>query len=217
MEGYDRLLRMFSRKIFVLLALLCSALSLPGQNEMSGPEVAAGISLPATGSIYGLDSQENKPALLQIHPTEIATNTHAGSNFARSMVYSGPRSTVELLGVSSAVTFHTSQPVFYVRLSGDDSEILRSRVRIIRLKTVKDRRVVSDFSMNIFGGQRKRQYDEVAASKSDLETIWLKLTPQSALEPGEYGVVFMPRDTNLIPETVYDFSIAGAVAGKKQQ
>jgi hypothetical protein len=201
---------MFRHKALVFIALLNSAVFLPGQNEINHPEVAPGVVLPSTGTIYGLDVFEAKPSLLQIHPTEIHANSHAGSNFARSAVYAGPHSTVELTGTSSAATFHVPLPVFYVKLNGDDPELLRSRVHLIRLKTVKDRRVVSEFSMNIFGGQKKRQYDDVAVSKSDVaDTPWLKLTPQSTLEPGEYGIVFMPKDPNLFPDVVYDFSVPG--------
>lgn len=207
-------------RVFLLSTLLCATL-LPAQSEKNVVEIAPGVTLPATGTIYGLDSglgsAAKGPSLLQLHPTEILANTHAGSNFARSMVYAGPHSSIEIGGVSSAATFHTSQAVFYVRLGGDEPELLRNRVKILRLWSVKDRRVVSEFSMNIFGGHRKQQYDEIPASKSDVEgTNWLKLTPQSPLEPGEYGIVFMPKDPNFFADSVYDFNVAGDPAPKKK-
>lgn len=162
------------------------------------------------GAIFGLDSVDKKLSLVQIHPTEIVTNSHAGSNFARAQVFAGPHSSIELKGIRAAATFHTSQPVFYIRLSGDDAELMRNRVQIIRLRTDKDSRIVSDFSSNLWGGQKKRHYDEVAASKSDEpNATWLKLVPQSSLEPGEYGIVFVPKDSNLFADAVYDFNIAG--------
>jgi hypothetical protein len=173
-------------------------------------EVAPGITLPSTGTVYSVDLVGNKSSLVQVHPTEIAANTHAGSNFARSMVYSGPHSSIELKGVSSAATLHISEAVFYVRLAGsEDPEILRNRVKLIQLKQVKDRRMVSDFSMNIFGGQRRQRYQEIPVEKQDMPGgVWLKLVPEKALAPGEYGIVFMPKDPNFFADAVYDFTIA---------
>jgi hypothetical protein len=210
--------QMTFRKFSLAFVLLCCTSYLLGQNEKNDPEVAPGISLPTSGTIFGLDLVHQKATLLQIHPTEIVSNSHAGSNFARSQVFAGPHSTVELTGISSAATFHITQAVLYVRLSGDDAELMRNRIKLIRLKQAKDRRIVSDFSMNIFGGQRKRQYDEVPVAKSDIaDTTWLKLTPQSPLEPGEYGIVFMPKDANLFADAVYDFSIVGDPAPKAKR
>lgn len=203
------LARMSLRKFSWVLVLLVSTAYLPGQNEKNSPEVAPGITLPTTGTIYGVDLVKQKPSLLQIHPTEITHNTHAGSNFARAQVFAGPHATTELKGVSSAATFHTSEIVLYVRLSGDD-ELRRNRVKLLHLTQKKDARVVSDFSMNVFGGQKTRRFDEVEIAKSDIDgTEWLKLTPQSLLEPGEYGIVFMPKDADLFADAVYDFSVAG--------
>lgn len=197
-------------KSFASIALFCSALFLSAQTEKTSPEVATGISLPSMGAIFGLDSLDKKLSLLQIHLTEIVTNSHAGGNFARAQVFAGPHSSIELKGISAAATFHTSQPVFYIRLSGDDAELMRNRVQIIRLRTEKDRRIVSDLSSNLWGGHKKRRFDEIAASKSDEPNeTWLKLVPQSSLEPGEYGIVFVPKDSNLFADAVYDFNIAG--------
>jgi hypothetical protein len=209
---------MFILRASLLCALLCSTSLLPGQEDKRNPEVAPGVTLPSTGMIYGLDNLDKKPSLLQIHPTEIHDNSHAGSNFARSMVYAGPHRTIELSGISSAATFHTTQAVFYVRLTGDDPELLRNRVKLIQLKQIRDRRIVSDFSMNVFGGQRSQHYDEVPIAKSDVPgTPWLKLVLQSPLEPGEYGIVFMPKDPSFFADAVYDFSVADDAAPQPKQ
>lgn len=196
----------------LFFASLCCAFFLSGQVVANGQEVAPGTTLPSTGTVYSVDLVDQKPALVQIHPTEISANTHAGSNFARSMVYSGPHSSIELKGISSAATLHTPEAVFYVRLLGsEDPEILRNRVKLIQLKQVKDRRMVSDFSMNIFGGQRRQHYEEVPVEKRDVPGgVWLKLVPEKALAPGEYGIVFMPKDPNFFADSVYDFTIANS-------
>jgi hypothetical protein len=122
----------------MVFALLCASTLLSAQNDKGGVEVAPGLTLPASGTIYGLDNRGKGPALVQLHATEIVLNAHAGSNFARSMVYAGPHRTVEIAGVSSAATLHTPGAVFYVRLTGDDPELLCNRVQIgsIRPRTV---------------------------------------------------------------------------------
>ena len=201
---------MKSLRLFLLPAALFATSFLSGQTSTVAPEAAPGIPLPSTGIIFVLDHVHEAPTLLQLHASEIHYNSHAAGNFARSAIYAGPHSSTELVGVSSAVTLHTNQAVLYVRLSGDDPELMRNRVTLIRLRSEKDKRVVSEFSMNIFGGQRSRYYDEVPASKSDVpDTNWLKLTPQAPLEPGEYAVVFIPKDKNLTPDSVYDFTVGG--------
>jgi hypothetical protein len=168
-----------------------------------------GLSFPLNGTVFALDGSANGKALQQLHPSEIVSNSHAASNFARSMVYSGPRASVELAGLNAAVHLNSDKGSFFVRLGGDDPELLRGRVALIRLTQTTNRRVVSTFSQNIFGGQRTRKYDIVAVTKTDVpDSNWLKLTPDVALTPGEYGIVFMPKDPAFIPDSVYDFDVA---------
>jgi hypothetical protein len=35
----------------------------------------------------------------------------------------------------------------------------------------------------------------------------VKVTPAKPLDPGEYGLVFLPQDPNAYSETIYDVSI----------
>lgn len=146
---------------------------------------------------------------MQLHPSEIATNTHAGSNLARGLVYAGPRATFELSGLNAAVHLNAASCIFYVRLVGDDPELSRRRLALVHLKQTADRRVVSTYSQNVFGGQRARKYDVVDVTKTDvLNGDWLKLSPEAPLTPGEYGIVFMPKDPSFAPDAVYDFDVA---------
>ena len=174
-------------------------------------EVAPGIKLPGTGTLFAVDQLDGSLKVRAIHASEILANSHAAGNFARSMVYAGPHASVEVSGEDAALSLHTIKPIFYMRLSADDPETMRSRVTLVRLTRVKDRRVVVDMSQNIFGGQRKRRVEEVPLSKSDVGdgSSWVKLTPQTPLEAdGEYALVFMPKDPHLFADTVYDFGIA---------
>ncbi len=168
-----------------------------------------GVTRPKTGTAFAVDLKANVPSLLQLHPTEVVSNSHAAGNFARSAVYAGPHASVEIKGLNSAVSLASSNASFLVRINSDDPELLRQRVHLIRLDQTKDRRVVSTYSQNIFGGQRTKKYNDIAVTKTDAEPdIWLKVTPLSPLAPGEYGIIFMPKDSNLFPDFVYDFNIA---------
>lgn len=179
-----------------------------------GGALPAGVVLPRTGTVYildtkVLDTKATGPALVQLHPAEIVSNSHAAGNFARSMVYVGARASFELKGLNAPTSLETRQPSILVHINGDDPELLRNRVRLIHLQQTKDRRVVSNFSQNVFGGQRTKKFDDVPVTKTDVEPdVWLKLTPEQPLAPGEYGVVFMPKDTNAWPDAVYDFDVA---------
>ncbi len=164
--------------------------------------------------MYLVNAKAGVPSpLVQLHPAEIVSNSHAAGNFARSMVYAGAHASLELKGLNAAAGTDERQPKILVRINGDDPELLRSRVHLIRLQQTKDRRVVSNYSQNIFGGQRTKKYDDIAVTKADAEPdVWLTLTPEEPLTPGEYCVVFMPKDANAWPDSVYDFNVAFDVA-----
>ena len=187
--------------------LVASCLGTFAQNAV----LPDGTKLPNSGTVFFLKGSAPGVELLQLHPSEIVSNSHAAANFARSMVYSGPRASIELAGLSAATHLNSDNASFLVHLGGDDPELLRGRVTLIRMKQTKDRRVVSTYSQNVFGGQRTRIYDIVAVSKVDVaDGNWLKLTPNAPLLPGEYGIVFLPKDSSLFPDAVYDFDVDAA-------
>ena len=64
--------------------------------------------------------------------------------------------------------------------------------------------------MNVFGGQRTRNVDEVPCDTEMVEgAYWLKITPKDPLLPGEFAIAFMPKDVNQQPDAVFDFSVPG--------
>lgn len=194
------------RLVALLLASLYGPSLLPAQATQ---ELAPGVAVPASGTVFALDkTARESTSLVQFHPSEIVSNSHAPGNLARSAVYIGARSSIELAGINAAVHLESGDTSVFFRLSTDDPEILRKRVTLIRLKQDRDRRIVSSYSQNIFGGQRSRKYDEIAVVKTDVaDGQWLKLTPEVPLPPGEYGIVVLPKDTNLFADIVYDFDV----------
>ena len=202
----------------VLSALVCLLpLPVPAQTRQrlstspatsSAEAFAPAVELPSTGSVFALEKQAGSGTIVPLHATEIKSNSHAGGNFARSLVYAGPHSGVELSGAHAAVTL-PGTTVFYVRLASDNPDLQREQATLVRLQEKPDSRQVVEFSRNIFGGSLKRKVDEVAIEKLDVEgQPVLRITPVKPLEPGEYGVSFMPKDPSLFSEIVYDFSVA---------
>ena len=203
------------RHSFLFLAAGFLVLPFPrvhAQNDkpaMSTQTLPEGISLPKTGTVYALDTKDKNAELVQLHASEIVSNSHAAGNLARSMVYAGAHASVELKGLNAAVEVKDAHTSFLVRLNSDDPEVTRSRVHLIRMDQTKDRRVVSSFSQNVFGGQRAKKYNDIAILKKDVDPdVWLEITPLSPLGPGEYGVVFMPADAAYSPDVVYDFDVS---------
>ena len=169
----------------------------------------AGIVLPKSGMVFGVNNKRSSAELVQLHASEVVSNAHAASNMARAQVFMGPHATYELKGLNAIIHFQDSQPTFYVRIGFDEPELVRRRVHLIRMDQTAERRVVLTYSQNVFGGQRAKKYNEIPVTKTDAEAdLWLKVTPDGPLAPGEYGIVIMPKDATMIPDAVYDFDVA---------
>lgn len=167
-----------------------------------------GLELPTKGGLYAMDKTGSRSDLVRLRPVEIKMNAHTSSNLARGMVYSGPRSTAEIPGINAGTHLHGAGLSFLVRLGDDDGDKVRERLAIIRLKQVAESRVVSTHSQNIWGGGRKRHDDVIEVEKKDVaDGAWVRLTPVKPLEAGEYGIVYLPADANLLPGEVYDFDV----------
>jgi hypothetical protein len=206
----DIILTMRTRTLFAVLALFGL---IPCNAQTPKPtEVAPGITLPAggDGTVFILDTPASGPVLLHIQPHEVLTASHAATNFLRGMVYSGPHMSFAVEGPKAPTTLASEKAILFVRLTGEEAEIMRTRVHLLWLQPGKKRREISDFSMNIFGGQRTRDVDEVPCDTEMIEgTNWLKITPKDPLLPGEFAVAFLPKDVNQYPDVVFDFSVSG--------
>jgi hypothetical protein len=147
------------------------------------------------------------PKVTSLHPAAVDSNRHTGSNMARGLAYAGQHNTVELAGVSSSTPVPTTMPAFYIHIDTEDPNDQHAGYVLLKLKPQKDTRLVLNLTANTFGGGRKRKMEEVAVTKTDVSPGWMKMTPQTALPPGEYGIMFLPKDTNMFTDRVYDFTI----------
>jgi hypothetical protein len=204
------MVRMRTRVFLIALAFGC-AVSPRAQTSGSG-QVAPGIVLPTNGdaTVFALDQTPAGPALVHIDPHEVVIASHAATNFLRAQILSGPHQSAEVDGPHAATMLASANAVFFVRLFGEDAELMRSRVHLLWLQPGKKRREITDFSMNVWGGQRARNVDEVPCDAAMVEgTNWLRITPKQPLLPGEFAIVFLPKDVNQQPSTAYDFSVPG--------
>jgi hypothetical protein len=198
----------------IAVAALLGFLPCHAQTAKPG-EVAPGVTLPTSGdaTVLVLDTTAAGPALVHVKPHEVVTAPHAAVNWLRAQVLVGPHSTAEVEGQHADTIVASTKAVVYVRLSGEEAEIMRDRVHLLWLQLSKRRREISDFSMNVFGGQRSRNVDEVPCETEMVEgTNWLKVTPKEPLLPGEFAIAFLPKDVNQLPDAVYDFSVSGGKA-----
>jgi len=204
------ILSMRTGMLFVVLAFF--GMISCGAQTPKPIEIAPGITLPTDGvyTVFALDTTANGPVLLHIQPHEVVSSSHAATNFLRAQIYSGPHSSTEVDGPHAPISLASTKAVLFVRIVGENAEIMRSWVHLLWLQPNKKRREVSDFSRNIFGGQHTRNVDDVPFDIEMVEgTDWLKITPKDPLLPGEFAVAFLPKDVNQYPEVVYDFSVAG--------
>lgn len=192
--------------------LLCIPLTLAGQ---AGPQAAAGLSIPGTAMPYALDSFDGKPELIPLHHSNVSVNNHAGANVAGEMAGSffyKPKMTTELPGATAAVTLHSRRPVLYYHLddqdgsSADHNENLAGWA-IVRARSEKDKRIVSQIRLTQLTGHGKRNDAVVDAKEAHLPNGWTTLTPNEDLANGQY--VFSPiyRSGNTFASTVYAFGI----------
>jgi hypothetical protein len=173
------------------------------------PEVAPGVSLP-TSAVSVVD-QDSKGAVtaLRLESAIVATDPHTGSNIAKGLVYANQHHSIQISGKSATTVLHTAQPSFYVHMPDEHRDLIRAQVTLIRLKPTADTRIAIEFTANSFGGHLKRKVDEVPVEKTDIhDGDWVKVTPVKPLDPGEYGLVFLPQDPVAYSETIYDVSIS---------
>ncbi len=190
------------RLLFLAAAVSLAAFSLPSHAQS---EIEPGIR--PTSSVSVAQPSSEGPRLTSMHASAIVSDAHTGSNAARGIVWSGQHNTIELPGTSAALSLTTAQPVFYLHIDTEDPNDQRSQITLLRLKPGKENRLVLNMTANTFGGSRKRKDEEIAVTKTDVSAGWVKLTPTAPLPPGEYGIMFLPKNTNMFTDRVYDFSV----------
>jgi hypothetical protein len=196
------------------------------------PEVAPDLDLPERESVLALDTYRGTPELVPLGQSAGDLNQTTSHNILRGIInpQSSAHQIVQLKGEKAAVQLHVNQPVLYLRV-GDDSGIkpggtpltvdthgasdamgkdkggsAGSQYVILRVDVRVGARVVASFNISRLG--EVRQQEDVVETVA--ETLpgghWMKLTPRSPLEFGEYALVevISPKEVNL---GVWDFGV----------
>jgi hypothetical protein len=198
-------------------------------DEAKSPHVAPGLRLPDDGGVVLLDTFQSQPQLVELQQNSGELHKDVKGNLLRSAInpVASAKQFIELPGLHAKIQAHAILPAIYINVEQQDAldkatqiaekskpqELPWDRFRIVRMQANKDKRVVGDLKIAVYGKvSQEQQFFPTAATK--LTGGWVKVTPSSDLDPGEYAVVELlgKEGMNLY---VWDFGVnpsAGANA-----
>jgi hypothetical protein len=191
-------------------------------DEAKSPHVAPGLRLPDEGGVVLLDTFQNQPQLVELQQSGGEINKNMKGNILRAAInpIASAKQTIELQGLHAKIQAHVTLPAIYVNVEQQDQganastqqpqqpqgpEMPWDRFRIVRLQAKQDKRIVGDIKIAVYG-KVSQEGKFVPTTADKLTGGWVKVTPTSALAPGEYAVVEMlgKEGMNLF---VWDFGV----------
>jgi hypothetical protein len=191
-------------------------------DEAKSPHVAPGLRLPDEGGVVLLDNYQNKPELVELQQSGGEINKNMKGNILRAAInpIASAKQTIELPGLHAKIQVHATLPAIYVNVEQQDQSADAStqgpqqaqqpeqpwdRFRIVRLDSKQGKRIVGDIKIAVYGKVSQNQ-KLVPSTAEKLTGGWVKVTPTSALAPGEYAVAEMlgKEGMNLF---VWDFGV----------
>jgi hypothetical protein len=173
-------------------------------DEARSPHVAPGLRLPDEGGVVLLDTFQTQPQLVELQQSSGELNKNMKGNILRATInpIASSKQTIELPGLHAKIQAHVPMPAIYVNLEQQDQldkatqiaekskqqQLAWDRFRIVRLQTNKEKRIVGDIKVAIYGKVSQEQ-KLVSTTASQLTGGWVKVTPAADLEPGEYAVI----------------------------
>ena len=188
--------------------------------EAKNPLVAPGLRLPADSGILLLDTFDNQPELVELQQSGSEISQNRKGNILRAAInpVGSAKENIELAGLHAKIQAHTTLPAIYVKLQPPDSMSNAStanaaatpeddwkRFRIVRMQANKDKRIVGDIKVAIYGKVSQEQ-KLVPTTAEKLKDDWVKVTPVDPLATGEYAVVEMLGKDG-INTYVWDFGV----------
>jgi len=173
-------------------------------DEARSPHVAPGLRLPDDGGVILLDTFQTQPQLVELQQSSGELNKNMKGNILRATInpIAGSKQIIELPGLHAKIQAHVTVPAIYVNLEQQDQldkaiqiaekskeeDLPWDRFRMVRLQSSKDKRIVGDIKIAIYGKVSQDQ-KLVLTTATKLTGGWVKVTPSSDLEPGEYAVI----------------------------
>jgi hypothetical protein len=175
--------------------------------EANSPLVAPGLHLPDDGGVQLLDTFQGHPQLVELDQNGGEVNKNTKGNILRAAInpIASSKRTIELPGQHAKNQSHASLPSIYINIESggaaadmgsghlkDDRpaepELPWDRFKIVRMQSKGDKRIVGDIKTAVYG-KSKQEGNFVDTSAQQLTGGWIKVTPNSSLDPGEYAVV----------------------------
>ena len=173
-------------------------------DEARSPHVAPGLRLPDDGGVILLDTFQTQPQLVELQQSSGELNKNMKGNILRATInpIASAKHTIELPGLHARIQAHVTVPAIYVNLEQQDQldkatqiaekskedQLAWDRFKIVRLQSNKDKRIVGDIKIAIYGKVSQEQ-KLVPTTETRLTGGWVKVTPSNDLEPGEYAVI----------------------------
>jgi len=190
-------------------------------DEARSPHVAPGLRLPDDGGIILLDTFQTEPQLVELQQNSGELNRNMKGNLLHATInpVAKTKQIIELPGLHAKVQAHVAVPAIYVNLDQQDQvdkatqiaektkeqQLPWDRFRIVRLQANKDKRIVGDIKIAIYGKVTQEQ-KMVLTTASKLTGGWVKVTPSTDLEPGEYALIELLGDAGM-NLYVWDFGV----------
>jgi hypothetical protein len=176
-------------------------------DEAKSPHVAPGLRLPDEGGVILLDTFQNQPQLVELQQSGGEVKKNMKRNILRAAInpVASSKQTIELQGLHAKIQSHATLPAIYVNVEQPDQgadattqqlqrpqqpELPWDRFRIVRMQAKQDKRIVGDIKIAVYGKVSQEQ-KLVPTTAEKLTGGWVKVTPNTALTPGEYAVVEM--------------------------
>ena len=173
-------------------------------DEARSPHVAPGLRLPDDGGVILLDTFQTQPQLVELQQSSGELNKNMKGNILRATInpIAGSKQIIELPGLHAKIQAHVTVPAIYVNLEQQDQldkavqiaekakeqDLPWDRFHIVRLQNSKDKRIVGDIKIAMYGKVSQEQ-KLIPTTATKLTGGWVKLTPASDLDPGEYAVI----------------------------
>jgi hypothetical protein len=199
----------------MLPAFLALMTVLSGDAQAPIREIAPGIPIPATGTVWVLDISNGKSTLSAVEKHAVTIDKHRGGSNLLAGLTRG-RGSVDIASPHSSLTVKDKTPVFLARAFAKDnaghdtmSAKPESFYQLIRLQARGKKREVHMLDYGAGSKAKVVRYDDVMATTATrIEgTPWLKIIPNVPLPTGEYAIEVKMADPHQYSSAIWDFSI----------
>ena len=177
------------------------------------PLVKPGLRLPSPDGVFLEDFYQGKPELNHLMQNGAGLKKNLGHNILRGVInpIAGSKQTIELAGLHADVRSHTLNPVIYVSIDRSDplqgytADTAKDHLHIVRCEIKNQNRIVGAVKIAIYG-KVTQSAQFVETTVEPISDYWVKVSPVSPLERGEYALVEFDEN-GAMNQFVWDFGV----------